>query len=83
MTTWIVKSEIYDLARAREMVEQQRNMGYKAWIEDENGRIVDEGNDTTRPKHTPYELVMVVLFWGTAAIIGFGILYAGSFLAGD
>jgi hypothetical protein len=87
MTTWIVKSEIDDLRRGLEMVEQQRSDGYKAWIEDENGRKVDEAslkkNDTTSTKCSAYETVMAVLIWGAAAIIGVGALYALSFLAGD
>ena len=87
MTTWIVKSEIDDLRRGLEMVEQQRSDGYKAWIEDENGRKVDEAslkkNDITSTKRSAYETVMAVLIWGAAAIIGVGALYALSFLAGD
>jgi hypothetical protein len=31
-----------DLNRAREIATDQRNRGYKVWIEDENGRQVDE-----------------------------------------
>ena len=87
MTTWIVKSEIDDLRRGLEMVEQQRSDGYKAWIEDENGKKVDETslkkNDVANTKRSAYETVMAVLIWGAAAIIGVGALYALSFLAGD
>jgi hypothetical protein len=42
MTTWTIKSEIDDPKRALEVVEDQRNRGYKVWIEDENDRGVDD-----------------------------------------
>jgi hypothetical protein len=42
MNAWIVKTEIYDSDRAREIVEEQRTKGYSAWIEDEHGKVVDE-----------------------------------------
>jgi hypothetical protein len=87
MTTWIVKAEVDDLERGREMVQQERNKGYKVWIEDENGRDVDEAtlgaNGPKRTKRTAYQTGMAVLIWGTAAIIGIASLYACSLLAGD
>jgi len=42
MTTWIIKSVTDDFDRALEIVGDQRNRGYTAWIEDDNGRAVDE-----------------------------------------
>jgi hypothetical protein len=39
---WIIKSETYDPDVALEIVADQRNKGYNAWIEDENGAAVDE-----------------------------------------
>lgn len=42
--------------------------GYKAWVEDENGRNVDEEtlkkNDIQRTTRTLYERVLGVLIWG-------------------
>src|SRR5262249_4240668 len=42
MTIWIIKSVTDDFDRALEVVDDQRNRGYTAWIEDDNGRAVDE-----------------------------------------
>ena len=42
MTTWTVKSETDDPQLALAIVNDQRNKGYNAWIEDENGAAVDE-----------------------------------------
>ena len=42
MTTWTIKSVTDDFDRALEIVHDQRNRGYTAWIEDENGMAVDE-----------------------------------------
>jgi hypothetical protein len=42
MSAWIIKSETYDPDLALEIVEEQRNKGCNAWIEDENGAAVDE-----------------------------------------
>ncbi len=42
MNAWIIKAETDDPERALEIVEDQRNKGYNAWIEDENGAAVDE-----------------------------------------
>jgi hypothetical protein len=42
MPAWIIKSETYDPDVALEIVADQRNQGYNAWIEDENGAAVDE-----------------------------------------
>ena len=44
MTTWTIKSVTDDFDRALEIVHDQRNRGYTAWIEDENGRGVDENS---------------------------------------
>jgi hypothetical protein len=87
MTTWTIKSEIDDPKRALEIIEVQRNRGYKAWIEDENGRNVDEEtlkkNDIQRTTRSLYERLLGVLIWGTAAAVAIGGLYACSLLAGD
>ena len=42
MTTWIIKSETDDLDGALANISDQRSKGYTAWIEDENGKAVDE-----------------------------------------
>ena len=42
MNAWIIKTETYDPEQAFQIVEDQRTKGYMAWIEDENGRSVDE-----------------------------------------
>jgi hypothetical protein len=42
MTTWIIKSETDDLDRALANISDQRSKGVTAWIEDENGKAVDE-----------------------------------------
>jgi hypothetical protein len=38
----IIKTETYDPDLALEIVKDQRNRGYNAWIEDESGAAVDE-----------------------------------------
>ena len=42
MTTWTIKSQTDDPQLALAIVNDQRNKGYNAWIEDENGAAVDE-----------------------------------------
>ena len=45
MTTWIIKSETEgpdDPDRALANISDRRSKGYTAWIEDENGKAVDE-----------------------------------------
>ena len=87
MTSWIVKSQIDDPKRALEIAADQRKRGYKVWIEDEEGRDIDEEvlkrNDIHRTTRTRYETVMGILIWGTAAAVAVGGLYACSLLAGD
>ena len=86
MSTWVLKSKTDDPKRALEMFEEQRSKGYDVWIEDENSMNVDEEflqMSQTKRTDRAYEFGMLVLIWGTAAAIGFGVLYALSFLAGD
>jgi len=87
MTSWIVKSQIDDPKHALEFAAEQRKQGYKVWIEDENGGDIDEEtlkrNDVQGTTRTPYETVMGILIWGTAAAVAVGGLYACSLLAGD
>jgi hypothetical protein len=42
MEPWIVKTQVDDIQRALEILEEQRNRGYNAWIEDDHGKAVDE-----------------------------------------
>jgi hypothetical protein len=42
MATWTIKSQTNESDLALKIVEDQRNKGYNAWIEDENGAAVDE-----------------------------------------
>jgi hypothetical protein len=42
MGAWIIKSETYNPDLALEIVEDHRNKGCNAWIENENGAAVDE-----------------------------------------
>ena len=87
MTTWIIKSETDDPDRALANVEDQRSEGYTAWIEDEHGKVVDEEllktNKAVPTKPSARERGMAVLIWGAFAAVAIGLLYAGSFLAGD
>jgi hypothetical protein len=39
---WTIKSQTDDPKLALSIVEEQRNSGCNAWIEDENGKAVDE-----------------------------------------
>jgi hypothetical protein len=76
--TWIVKTETEDSQRALEIVQDQRNRGYTAWIEDENGRGVDEETlkiGKAEPiKPTPYERGIAALVFVTA-VAAIGTLY--------
>ena len=87
MTTWIVKFATDDPDRALANVEDQRSKGYTAWIEDEHGKAVDEEllktNKAVPTKPLARERGMAVLIWGAFAAVAIGLLYAGSFLAGD
>ena len=40
MTTWTIKSQTDDPQLALAIVNDQRNKGYNAWIEDENGVVL-------------------------------------------
>ena len=87
MTSWIVKSQIDEPKHALEIAAEQRKRGYKVWIEDEEGRDIDEEtlerNDVQGTVRTRYETAMGILIWGMAAAVAIGGLYACSLLAGD
>ena len=84
MTTWIVKSETDDPQLALEMVEDQRNRAYTAWIEDEKGRAVDEEalkqGKAEQTKPTLKERGIGILVVLAAAGAAIGTLYALSWL---
>jgi hypothetical protein len=87
MTTFVLKVETNDLKDALDIVEVERNRGYEIWIEDENGRKIDEEtakkSGAERIAHSLYEKVLGLLILGTAVAVGIGVLYALSLLAGD
>jgi hypothetical protein len=64
MATWIIRTQTSDYKRALEIAEDQRNRGYKVWIEDENGGRVDERplkNEQTN--RSLREIGLGALFW--------------------
>ena len=42
MKAWTIKTQTYDPELAVEIVADERTKGYTAWLEDEEGRTVDE-----------------------------------------
>lgn len=80
MDTWIIKSQTDDPKRALEIVEDQRNRGYNAWIEDESGKAVDEEslkNENVKPiEPTLGEKGRGLLVGLAAAAAALGTLYA-------
>jgi hypothetical protein len=87
MTSFVIKVETNDLKDALDIVEVERNRGYQIWIEDENGRKIEEENVKKTGAHrigrSLYEKVLGLLILATAAAVGIGVLYALSLLAGD
>ena len=79
MATWIVKCQTDDLSRALEMISDQHNRGYRAWVEDEYGREVD--TETFKNINEPptnsktHDQLIGLLIWLTAIIVGLGGLY--------
>jgi cell division septation protein DedD len=82
MTIWTIRTETDDLGSVREMVEDQRNRGYNAWIEDESGQRVDE-EPFKKSGRSLYQRVLGIVIWGTAIAVALGALYACSILSGD
>jgi hypothetical protein len=79
MTTWIMKSETDDPDRALANVEDQRSKGYTAWIEDENGKAVDEEllrtNGRAATKRTLTEGLMGPFVLVASVVAGIVVLY--------
>ena len=79
MTTWIMKSETDDPDRALANVEDQRNKGYTAWIEDEHGKAVDEEllrtNKAVPTEPSIRERLAGPLVIGASVVAGIVVLY--------
>ena len=79
MTTWIIKSETDDLDRALANISDQRSKGYTAWIEDENGKAVDEDllkrTGRVASERTLLERLMGPLIVVASAVAGLLVLY--------
>jgi hypothetical protein len=79
MPAWIIKSETYDPDVALEIVTDQRDRGYKAWIEDENGAAVDEQmlklNGHVEAKRTLLERLRGPAVVMASVFAGFFVLY--------
>jgi hypothetical protein len=79
MVMLTIKSKTDDPKRALEIVEDRRNRGYNAWIEDESGKIVDEqalkNNKGEETKSVFRERATGLLVLLTTVVVGFGILY--------
>jgi len=78
MATWTVKSQT-DLARALEIVGDQRAEGYTVWIENESGEVLDERSletGTPRVKTTrTLEWLGAPLFISAFILAGLVVLY--------
>jgi hypothetical protein len=86
MTTWIIKSETDDLDRALANISDQRSKGYTAWIEDENGKAVDEDllkrTGRVAIERTLLERLMGPLIVVASAVAGLLVLYLLDFWIG-
>jgi hypothetical protein len=87
MTTFVIKVATNDVKDALDIAEVERNRGYEIWVEDENGRKIDEEavkkSGAQRIGSSLYEKVLGLLILGTAVAVGIGVLYGLSLLAGD
>jgi hypothetical protein len=79
MPAWIIKTETYDPDRALWIVEDQRNKGFDAWIEDENGAAVDEQslkmNGRVATKRPLLDRLMGPLFIAAWVVAGLFVVY--------
>jgi len=88
MTTWTVKSLTGDLNRALQIVQEQQNRGDDAWIEDEDGRKLDDAalkkSNDGRVNRSRYDWLIAILYIGGTITIGLGGLYLlGLWVDGD
>jgi cell division septation protein DedD len=82
MAIWTNKTQTDDLESVREMVEDQRDRGYNAWIEGESGQRLGE-EPLKKSDRSFYQKVLGIVIWGTAIVVALGALYACSILSGD
>ena len=76
MTMLTIKFQTEDPKRALEIVEDRRNRGYDAWIEDVSGKIVDERavkNKFELTKPTLRERAMGLLVILATVVVALGI----------
>ena len=77
MTTWVIVSETDEPDGALAIVRDLRDKGYKAWIEDEIGKPV---NEETLRSHSvepakSRDTLIAILIWAAAVVVGFSVLY--------
>ena len=79
MTTWTIKSQTDDPQLALAIANDQRNKGYNAWIEDENGAAVDEQalkiNEPVVTERTLRDRLLGPLFILASIVVGIFVLY--------
>jgi len=79
MPAWIIQTETYDPDRALWIVEDQRNKGFDAWIEDENGASVDEQSlkrdGRVATKRTLLDYLMGPIFVAAWVVAGLFVVY--------
>jgi len=79
MPAWIIQTETYDPDRALWIVEDQRNKGFDAWIEDENGAAVDEQSlkrdGRVATKRTLLDYLMGPIFVAAWVVAGLFVVY--------
>ena len=81
MATWRVKSQTNDLANALEILGDWRAKGYTAWIENENGEVLDErsledtGITTVKTTRTFLEWLGGPLFICAFILAGLVVIY--------
>jgi hypothetical protein len=79
MRNWTIKTLTDNPDRALEIVQEQRNSGYTAWIEDDRGQGVDEdalrSGKPARSKPTLRDREVGVLVVLAAVVVAIGTLY--------
>jgi hypothetical protein len=79
MRNWTIKTLTDNPDRALEIVQEQRNRGYTAWIEDDHGQGVDEealkSGKPARSKPTLRDMEWGAVTVIATAIVAIGVLY--------
>lgn len=79
MRNWTIKTLTDNPDRALEIVQEQRDSGYTAWIEDDRGQGVDEdalkNGKPARSKPTLYDREVGALVVIAAVVVAIGTLY--------